>query len=393
MKRNRYFIPLGALLALFALGAVVILARASADDMLQQAARLLAGAQDGHAIVEVQIDTPQESASGKVEVWGRRDAGAEGEPAFRVEILESSKPEAIGMVAVGDGDQVWFWNPQKNTVYVGTRDELKARMAEHQGKFDPADFDHPDFNKDEMPQSPEEAVAKLLEYFTAERNGSEVLLGEDGSETAVEKLRMIPIPEQMPEEFRANGGLLNLLLRSSDGAPLSAEYAGGAMGYAKATATLLELDVDVAPETFSFDIPHGAEVVNLADMEPPASLTVEEAAEAADFAVLSPSDLPAGARLEGINEVRGAVVQRYRLPDGKRFTIAQGPASAAEAPGENGEQVTVRGREALLFVDDAGLEEAGSARSLLTWREGEETVWIGGDLTRAEALAVAESLR
>jgi hypothetical protein len=44
-------------------------------------------------------------------------------------------------------------------------------------------------------------------------------------------------------------------------------------------------------------------------------------------------------------------------------------------------------------VDDAGLEEAGSARSLLTWREGEETVWIGGDLTRAEALAVAESLR
>ena len=393
MKRNRYFISLGALLALFALGAVVILARASADDMLQQAARLLADAQDGHAIVEVQIDTPQESANGKVEVWGRRDAGAQGEPAFRIEVLESSKAEAIGMVAVGDGDQVWIWNPQKNTVYVGTRDELKARMAEHREEFDPADFDHPEFNKEEMPQSPEEAAAKLLEYFTAERNGSDVLIGEGGDETAVERLRLIPIPEQMPEEFRANGGLLNLLLRSSDSALMSAEYSGGAVGYAKATATLLELDIDVPPETFSFDIPQGAGVVNLADMEPPASLTIEEAAQAADFAVLSPSDLPAGARLEGINEVRGAVVQRYRLPDGKRFTIAQGPASAAEAPGENGEPVTVRGVEGLIFVDDAGSGEAAGQRSLLTWSEGEETVWIGGDLTKTEALAVAESLR
>jgi outer membrane lipoprotein-sorting protein len=393
MKRNRYFISLGALLALFALGAVVILARASADDMLQQAARLLADAQDGHAIVEVQIDTPQESANGKVEVWGRRDAGAQGEPAFRIEVLESSKAEAIGMVAVGDGDQVWIWNPQKNTVYVGTRDELKARMAEHREEFDPADFDHPEFNKEEMPQSPEEAAAKLLEYFTAERNGSDVLIGEGGDETAVERLRLIPIPEQMPEEFRANGGLLNLLLRSSDSALMSAEYSGGAVGYAKATATLLELDIDVPPETFSFDIPQGAGVVNLADMEPPASLTIEEAAQAADFAVLSPSDLPAGARLEGINEVRGAVVQRYRLPDGKRFTIAQGPASAAEAPGENGEPVTVRGVKGVIFVDDAGSGEAAGQRSLLTWSEGEETVWIGGDLTKTEALAVAESLR
>jgi outer membrane lipoprotein-sorting protein len=393
MKRNRYLLPLGALLALFALGAVVIMARASADDMLQQAARLLADAQDGHAIVEVQIDTPEESATGTVEVWGRRDAGAEGEPAFRIEVLESSEPQAIGMVAVGDGDQVWVWNPQKNTVYVGTRDELKAKIAEHEGAYDPADFDHPDFDEEEIPETPEEWVDWLLGYFTAERNGSDVVVGEDSGETAVEKLRLIPKPEEMPEEFRANGGLLNLLLRSSDGALLSAEYTGGAVGYARATATLLELDAAVPFETFSFAIPEGAEMVNLAEMEPPPSLTEEEAAAAAGFAVLSPAELPAGARLQGINEVRGAVVQRYRLPDGERFTIAQGPASAADAPAESGEPVTVRGVEGLIFVDDDGIGEAGGGRTLLTWSEGEETIWIGGDLTQAEAVAIAESLR
>ena len=386
MKRNRYFLPLGAMLAVLALGAVVIMVRANADDMLHQAARLLADAQEGHAIGEVQLDTPEESASATVEVWGRRDAGPDGEPAFRVEVLKSSKPEAVGMVAVGDGTQVWIWNPGKNTVYVGTRDELKAKMAEHEGEFSHSEFNRPDFNKEDIPESPEEAVDKLLEKFTAERNGSDDVAGK-----AAEKLRLVPIPEQMPEEFRANGGLLNLWLRSADNAPLAAEYSGGAVGYGKVTAKLLELDENIPAgtideKTFKFEIPAGAEVVRLADMQPPPSLTEEEAAKMAGFDVLSPTDLPSAARLEGINEVRGAIVQRYRLPDGERFTIAQGPANAADAPGEKGEPVAVRGGEGLLFVDDDG------QRVLLTWTEGQETVWVGGDLTAVEALAVAESL-
>ncbi len=393
MKRNRYFLPLCAFLALFALGAMAMMVRASADDMLYEAADLLANAQDGHAIVDVLIDTPEKSASATIELWGRRDVGPDGTPssenipAFRVEVLKSSESEAKGLVAVGDGTQVWVWNPSKNTVYVGTREELKAKMAEHKEEYGHRDFDRPDFDEEEMPETTEEWVDWLLGYFTAERNGGDVLVGVGEVETAVEMLRLIPKPEEMPEEFRANGGLLNLLLRSSDGALLSAEYTGGAMGYAKATATLLELDAGVPFETFSFAIPDGAEVVNMAEMEPPASLTEEEAEAAAGFTVLSPAELPAGARLHGINEVRGAVVQRYRLPDGEQFTIAQGPASAADTPAENGELITVRGVEGLLFVDDDG------ERTLLTWSEGEETIWIGGDLTEAEAVAIAESLQ
>ena len=377
MKRNRYLVPIGALLAVLALGAVVMMVRASADDLLQQAARLMADAQDGHAVVEVQLDAPEKSMSGMVEVWGRRDAGPEGEPAFRVEVLESSKAEAEGMIAVGDGTQVWIWNPEKNTVYVGTREEMKAKMAEHKEEFDAADFDRPDFNEEDIPETPEEAVDKLLEYFTAERNGS-----EDGANL----LRLIPIPEQMPEEFRANGGLLNIWLRSSDNAPLGVEYTGGAVGYAKATATLLELNQGIDDAVFTFEIPEGAEVKNLADMEPPASLTVEEAEKAADFDVLLPGELPASARLEDITEVRGAVVQRYRLPDGERFTIAQGPSYAADAPGENGEPVSLRGVDGWLFSDDDG------QRSLLTWSEADVTFWVAGDLTADEVIAIAESL-
>ena len=41
MKQNRYLIPLGSLLAVLALGALVMMVRASADDMLYQAAEYL----------------------------------------------------------------------------------------------------------------------------------------------------------------------------------------------------------------------------------------------------------------------------------------------------------------------------------------------------------------
>ena len=381
MKRSRYLVPLGALLAVFALGAVVMMVRANADDMLHQAARLMADVQDGHAVIKMEVQMPEETSSGTVEVWGRRDAGPDGEPAFRVEVLQTSKAEAAGMVAVGDGTQVWIWNPGKNTVYVGTREEMEARKAELAEEFAQSDAERPQFDEEDMPETPEEAVDKLLAYFTAERSGSEDVAG-----TAANMLRLIPIPEAVPEEMRANGGLLNVWLRAADNAPLAAEYTGGAVGYAKATATLLELDQGIADELFTFEIPQGAEVVKLADLEPP-DLSPEEAAAAADFDVLQPGELPAAARLAGITEVRGAIVQRYRLPDGQDFTIAQGAAGAAEAPGENGEAVTVRGADGLLFSDDDG------QRTLLTWTEGDVTFWVGGDLTADEALGIAESLQ
>jgi hypothetical protein len=375
-------------MAVLALGAVVMMVRASADDMLYKAAELLAGSEEGYAAGEMWLETPEKRVSGDFQMWGRRNAGPEGQPAFRLEMLKEGESEPA--VAVSDGSQVWIWNPEKNTVYVGTHEELKAKKAELMEEFEPGDFERPQYDEAEMPQTPEEAVDKMLEYFTAERFG-----GEDVAGTAAEKLRLVPIPEQMPEEFRANGGLLYIWLRVSDNAPLAMEYAESAVGSGKVALSELLLAGEENPlpegvidsETFTFEIPAGAEVVRLADLEPPESLTTEEASALADFDVLSPAELPAAARLAGINEVRGAIVQRYSLPDGKSFTVAQGAADAADTPGDNGEIVAVRGGEGLLFSDEDG------QRSLLTWSEGDVTFWVGGDLTPSEALALAESLK
>lgn len=365
-----------------AIGAFVI---PTAQDLLVQSLQTSQTITDGHAIVEVSLDVPERAMSGTVEAWGHLDAGPNGEPAFRVEVLTADEADLIGTIAVSDGTQFWVWNPAENVVLTGQFEELYARLAEEMAG---QDFDHNgepegDLDETDMPETPEEAVAKLLEYFTAERAGSDVI-----GDTAVNTIRLIPIPEQMPEEVRAAGGLLNVWLRDGDSAPVGIEYTGSALGSGVARATFLEINQGVADAVFTFTIPEGATVINAADLEFPDKEALEEAAAIEpDFDLLSPTSLPAEATLRETTNVGGAIVERYGLPDGRSFTIAQGRTDVNLAPAEGGESITVRGVAGMVYTD----EEDG--RTLLNWSDGDIQYWIGGDLTSEEALAIAESLQ
>ena len=68
--KRKLILPLGALFAALALAAVVMLVRASADDLLHQSARLLADATDGHARLNIDFKTPDTR-----EKWQRRGCG------------------------------------------------------------------------------------------------------------------------------------------------------------------------------------------------------------------------------------------------------------------------------------------------------------------------------
>lgn len=376
MKNKKLVIGAIVLLLLASLGLAAFALQPTAEDLLIQAMETMQTVTDGHTVATFTVNTPEMNASGTVEMWGKLEAGPNGEPAFRAEVLDATESDMVGLTAVTDGYNFWLWDPQENKVLVGNADEAAAIIAEQMaGKEFEVD---PDYNPEEMdhPETPEEAVAKLLEYFTAERI-TDVQIGE----TNAHGLRLIPIPEQMPDEVRAAGGFLKVYVRPEDGAPLSVEYAEGAMGSGSATATLLELNQGVDPSLFTFAIPEGAEVVHLEDLKPE-ELTAEQTA---DLDALSPAVLPADAAFVSATEMRGAIVQRYSRTDGG-FTVAQGPATAVPDREETGEAVTVRGVEGMLYSDDSG------AQNLLTWTEGDVTFWIGGDLTSAEALALAEAL-
>ena len=371
-----------------AIGAFVI---PTAEDLLVQALETSQTITDGHAIVEVALDVPEQSMSGTVEAWGRLNVGPNGEPAFRVEVLTADEADLIGTVAVSDGSQFWLWNPTENTVLTGQFEALYARLAAEMvgaEEFAGQEFDRNfegehNFDEAAVPETPEEAVAKLMEYFTAERAGSDVV-----GDTAVNTVRLIPISEQMPEEVRAAGGLLNIWLRDGDSAPVGIEYVGSALGAGTARATFLELNQGVDDAVFTFTIPEGALVIDAAELELPDKNAFEEASAAEpDFALLAPTHLPAEATLRETTNVRGAIVERYSLPNGRSFTIAQGRTAVNLAPEEVGESVTVRNVAGTLY------EDAENGRTLLNWTDGDIQYWIGGDLTSDEALAIAESLQ
>ncbi|MBK8989029.1 MAG: outer membrane lipoprotein carrier protein LolA [Chloroflexi bacterium] len=377
MRNKKVLISAIILLLVASLGLAAFALQPTAEDLLAQAMETVQTVTDGHAVANFTVNTAEMNASGTVEMWGKLDAGPNGEPAFRAEILEATESKLVGLTAVTDGYNFWLWDPQENKVLVGNADEaaalIAAQMAGQEFEIDP-DYNH---EEGDHPQTPEEAVAKLLEYFTAERI-TDVQIGA----TNAHGLRLIPIPEKMPDEVRAAGGFLKVYVRPEDGAPLSVQYAEGAIGSGSATATTLELNQGVDNSLFTFVIPEGAEVVRLEDLKPE-ELT---AVETADLNVLSPAILPADAAFVSATEIRGAVVQRYSRSAGG-FTIAQGPATAVPDREADGKIVTLRGIEGTLYSDEAG------AQSLLTWTEGDITFWIGGDLTAAEALALAEALQ
>ena len=88
-------------------------------------------------------------------------------------------------------------------------------------------------------------------------------------------------------------------------------------------------------------------------------------------------------------QIGGAVVQRYNLPDGLSFYVAQGASLPMDPPAEatSSETVTVRGVQGTMYSNEEG------NRSLLAWNEGELFLLVGGDVTPDQALAVAESLQ
>ncbi len=365
MRNRKIYVVLAVIVLIASVALVAFALQPSAKDLMVQAIETMKTTTDGHAVATFSMTMPEESATGTLEVWGKFSEDPETPPSFRVEVLDASEPDMVGITAVSDGNNFWMWNPSENKVLVGTAQEAADMMAEQMaGK----EFEHEEYNPEEMdhPETPEEAVDKLLEYFTAERIADQQI-----GDTNAHGLRLIPIPEQMPDEVRAAGGFIRAYVRPQDGAPLAVEYAEGMMGSGSATASLLEINQGVDDSLFTFTIPAGAEIVTLADLKPE-ELTAEQAAE---LNILSPASLPEDASYVGTTSMRGAIVQRFNRADGSSFTVSQGPANAVSERGDTGTAVTVRGVEGTLFTSDEG------DQALLTWSDGDTTFWVGGNVT------------
>lgn len=373
-KKRNVWLFAGGVIILGALVSGFVMMQPTAKGILTQMLETSKTIENGHAVVNVSVENPDEKASATVEVWGVHDKDGLG--AFRLEVLETDNEEAVGMVIVSNGATVWAYSPAKNTVRTGTAEEAKTAMEEKQPMRE--EFDMEGFDR---PENAEEAVDKLLEYFEAQRSGNETVASSDAY-----VLELKPIPEQMPAEYAAIGGLVNLWVDKNRSLPLAATYTGGSMGKVQVTALELEVNQGVDEALFTFEIPEGAEVMGFADMKPE-SITLDEAAASVDYKVLTPDVLPDGATLVEVFDVKGVIVQQYTLPEGGSFSISQGQTEEVKKPSTEEQVVEVRGVVGSLFVSEE------YDKVLLSWTEGEISFYVAGSITAEQALEIAESLK
>jgi outer membrane lipoprotein-sorting protein len=407
MKRNRnLWIFIGAVILIASLISGFILMQPSAEDILVRTLETTKTIPGGQAVISFNVDNLEREISGKARIWAERgENGNESEKglgAFRIEILEVTDPKAQGAVLVSDGETLWGYFPSENKVYIGTPENAQIMMEDNEfwaGKFydhyegragkpvegeGQEDGDH-DMGNLELPENAEEAVAKLLEHFKVSKSGSENLAGE-----AADRLTLEPIPEQMPKEYIAVGGFVNLWIGQQSNLPLAVSYTGGSLGKFSANVLDFEIIEDLDDSHFTFEIPTGTEIITIDDLEP-RSLTLAQAGESAKFNVLTPKETIEGTTLVDILEIRGVIVQRFTLPQGGSFTISQGNIGGnlndSHSPDGGIKFVDVRG------TTGNYLESEDGTQVVLTWTEGNLFYSIAGDLTLEEALRIAESLQ
>jgi outer membrane lipoprotein-sorting protein len=326
----------------------------TAEEIVARIKEVEASTEDAHGVLEVSVQSQGIDMALVVEVWEKSPNKV------RAEVLESNKAEYVGAISVTDGDRVWMYDPSQNEVMVG-----EVGMGE---------LDSPR----EMIQRMEGVIQLALDTSEAELLGEEDVAG-----VATYKLELTPKEDE--EAFLPVGSEATLWVDQERWVVLQAHFSGSVFGEGQMRVRSFELNTGIADDHFQFEIPEGAWVINIEDTQPK-PITLDEAREQADFALLVPTYLPEGATLINVFATDGAFVLYYDHA-ATSFTVIQGAAlEIGELPTGQETQIIVRGQEATLIADGLG-------NNFLTWTEGEVVVTIAGRISEDEIVQVAESLQ
>lgn len=349
---KRWFIVL-SILAAIALLLCGCQNRPTAREIVAKLKEVEASTEDAHAVLEISIKG-QRNEDVVVEVWEKRPNK------FRAEVLEASDPKFVGIVSVTDGLQGWVYNPNENEVIV-----FEAGQDEPTGPR-------------EILQFADDMIQQVL-------NASEVKLVGEENVAGVATYKLEFTPKEGEESVLPVGSKAILWVDQQRWVVLQAHFIGDIFGEAWIRVRSFELNTGLADDHFQFEVPAGAQVIDIEDMLPK-HLTLDEARAQAEFTLLVPTYVPEGATLIDVFVVEGAFVLYYDHST-TSFTVRQGPSSALrEKPLAQTTEVTVRGQTGTLITDDLG-------NGFLTWTEGGVVISIAGHISQDDILKVAESMQ
>ncbi len=326
----------------------------TAEEIVARMKEVEASTEDAHGVLEIGVQSQGMDVSLVIEVWEKQPNKV------RAEVLESSEAEYVGAISVTDGDQVWMYDPGQNEVLMG------------------------EVGLSEM-GSPREMIQRMewLIQLALDTSEAEVLGEEEVAGVVTYKLGITP--KEGEEAFLPVGSEATLWVDQERWVVLQAHFSGDVFGEGQMRVSSFELNTGIADDRFQFEIPEGAQVINIEDKQP-TPVTLDEAQEQADFSLLVPTYLPEDATLINVFAMDGTFVLYYDHA-ATSFTVIQGSSpEMGELPPGQETNVTVRGQEAKLIADGLG-------NSFLTWTEGEVVITVAGRISEDEIVQVAESLR
>ncbi|HJH31699.1 MAG TPA: outer membrane lipoprotein-sorting protein [Methanosarcinaceae archaeon] len=281
----------------------------------------------------------------------------------KYKIVQTQPAETAGSLSVSDGETVWTYDPQQNTVIVM-----------------------------EMPDRPEQNGQDYLKLIGMMMNESDFSL--EGTEKV--DGRTTYIIDMSPKDESDSGMFgdmkvwvdketwmpLKMELKDADGNPMySMEYRN------------FQINTGISDEEFQFEIPEGAEVQTM-DMDEfvmPESITLEEAREEATFDILVPSYLPDGYEFDHAMVIQGFVeiVSLTYKNDDERLGISEtvlGDEPQASPIMDIAEVVSINGVEGKL------VKIYGESK-MLQWEIGNLQLTITGTLDNEELIKIAGSMQ
>jgi outer membrane lipoprotein-sorting protein len=386
-------------------------AQTTAPEIIQHMKDTAAQTSDVHMVLDLNMDVTQAAntapktgpladlpTSGKatIELWYKKPN------LVRAEVRSVEPGEYKGATLINDGKALWAYDPAHKMAY-----KLDVSALQGAGKMAnvPTDIQ-------ELLSDPDLATAldRVLSFTDAKLDGTEQVAGFN-----TYKLTLTP---------KADTGLANAALGVQ--ATMWVDQVTWTVVKLEATSTQanfsysaqsLDFNKGVADETFKFTLPEGARGIDLT-MFAPRSVTLDEAQAAAAKAgtpLLTPSYVPSGATLIGVTAMpmgRGYLLSYSGSARVPSFVIYQGSGGGktpfgdldpmekmmggARPEGAKVETVQVRGVEGTVFSHQADAAGTGTREgTFVTWQEKDSTlrIGLGGELSLAEALKIAESLK
>jgi outer membrane lipoprotein-sorting protein len=328
----------------------------TAEEIVAKMQETVESTQDAHAVVLVDVNAQGIEMSVKAEIWEKSP------DKVRAQVLEASEGRLVGATIVNDGQQGWYYEPAANRVLVGAASEMDTRVPQ------------------EMLSGMQEAIQEVLDATDVELQGEEEVAGRRA-------YKLVASPKEDSEaEFLPGNGTATLWIDKEQWIVLKATYEASAFGQGTMEVQSFELNPGLTEDTFVFEIPEGATVVDV-EAQKPVPVTLDEAQAQVGYPLLVPDYVPQGATLIEVFKAGESIVQRYNHSAEVSFTIIQGPELAGPPPVGQSQDLTVRGQSATAITDEA------SGNTFLYWTGDGVTVTVAGHISLDEALKVAESLQ